>query len=826
MGQERVPPAELVRGQRRTLLLMLCVSLLLQGIVLYFMGTAELEQQRTEARLYGESLAASIELSVTKSLNTSETLKTIYREFYENHAEDFSQHFDRICEEMMRENEALGSLYIAPRDVVEYAYPPAVRPATMGFEALKDPEQSEKARLAVETKKIVLAGPYHLIEGGVGCIVRNPFFEKDAAGQDVFAGYSIVIMDWERFIRQVLQDVSASSVAYEFAVWKNDEHAVADEHGFIFKNSQNITSRDLDIRIHVPNDVWHLTIQPVGGYRLFPAMWPPLVLSTLIVLAILGFAYFEMQTAEKRRLLWDEMEQAKHANRAKSEFLSNMSHDIRTPMNAIVGMTAIAREHIGDRVRVEDCLRKIALSGKQLLGLINDVLDMAKIESGKMVLNSDAISLRESMETICDIVRSQISSHGQNFDIFIKNILSEDIFCDSVRLNQVLLNLLSNAMKFTPEGGSIYLSLRQEDSPKGTEYVRTHFFVQDTGMGMTDEFRKKLFTAFEREDSLRVHQIQGTGLGLAIAKHIVDAMGGSIDVESEPGVGTTFHVMIDFKKAAPSEGEMHLPAWRILLVDDSEELCRTAELALEDLGTLPQFCKSGKAAVQAVREAHERGEDFHAVLIDYRMKEMDGIETAVKIRETLKHDIPLILISAYDWSEIEAEANAAGITGFIAKPLFRSTLYHELRRHASGELGGEEPLQKKEIDLTGMKVLLAEDMDVNAEIAIMILEESGAHVERARDGKIASEMFAAAEENYYDVILMDLRMPNMNGYEATRAIRAMDRKDAKEIPILAMTADAFAEDAQKCLEAGMNAHIAKPLDIDFLKRTLEKLRRQ
>lgn len=513
--------------------------------------------------------------------------------------------------------------------------------------------------------------------------------------------------------------------------------------------------------------------------------------------------------------------EAEHANQAKSHFLSNMSHDMRTPMNAIIGMTAIAQEHTDDPIRVAEYIRKISLSGKQLLGLINDVLDMAKIESGKMNLNLEALSLRESMKTICDIVRPQIKINGQNFDIFISNIISEEVFCDSIRLNQILLNLLSNAMKFTPTGGAIHIDIWQEESPKGDNYVRTDISVRDTGIGMSEEFRKKLFTAFEREDSKRVQKAQGTGLGLAITKHIVDAMGGSIDVHSVQGAGTTFKVSIDLEKVTESEDEMQLPAWKILVVDDNEELCRTAQKSLRELGTDPHFCTNGKDAIQMVVDAHKNGEGYFAVLIDYKLGEMNGIEIADAIWKALGDKIPISLISAYDWSDIEEEALSAGITGFIAKPLFKSTLYHELRQYIKEEeLPVEEASEEDDYDLTGLKVLVAEDIEVNAEIIMMILEEFGAEADHGADGKITAEMFERSPVGYYGVILMDLRMPNMDGFEATATIRRMDRADAKTIPIIAVTADAFAEDVQHCFDVGMNAHIAKPVDGELLIKTI------
>ncbi len=518
-------------------------------------------------------------------------------------------------------------------------------------------------------------------------------------------------------------------------------------------------------------------------------------------------------------------EEAEYANRAKSEFLSNMSHDIRTPMNAIVGMTAIAQSHIDNRAQVEDCLQKINLSGKQLLGLINDVLDMSKIESGKLTLNMDPLSLKETMEVICDIIRPQLHDKKQNFDIFIREILCEDVYCDSVRINQVMLNFLSNAMKFTPEGGNISVTLNQEDSPKGKEYVRTHFYVSDTGIGMSPEFQTKIFNAFEREDNKRVHKIQGTGLGMAITKYIVDAMGGSIELESALGKGTTFHVTLDLKRVPEKEQEMKLPPWRILVVDDNEALCESARITLEELGTRPDTARSGEEAIETGEKAHDSGDNYYVILIDYLMEGMNGIETTREIRKLVGGEIPISIISAYDWIEIEDEARAAGVNDFIPKPLFRSTIYRRLYPYT--EEGSRAPVtetapEKYIEELSGLRILLAEDQYVNAVVATTLLQEEGAEVDLAEDGAIAVEKFKESEPGYYDLILMDLRMPNKNGLEASREIREMDRPDAGKIPIIAMTADAFSEDVKKCMDAGMNAHLSKPIDMELLRRTISR----
>jgi CheY-like chemotaxis protein len=359
--------------------------------------------------------------------------------------------------------------------------------------------------------------------------------------------------------------------------------------------------------------------------------------------------------------------------------------------------------------------------------------------------------------------------------------------------------------------------------------VRTHFAVRDTGIGMSEEFKDKLFTAFEREDSRRVHRTQGTGLGMAISKYIVDAMGGSIEVESAPGKGTRFHVAVDLERAAEAGSDMKLPPWSILVVDDSAELRRTAELSLRELGTRPQTCRSGEEAVELLHKAHAGGGgNFFAALIDYKMDGgMSGVQTALKLRELLGESVPLLLISAYDWDDIEEEAKAADLSGFIPKPLFKSTLYRALKRFRDDTAGAPEDeaaTVEEKTSLEGMRVLLAEDQPLNAEIAVTILEEAGARVDHAEDGAIAARLFRESSTGWYDVVLMDLRMPNMDGIGAARTIRAMARPDAGAVPIIALTADAYAEDARRCLEAGMNAHMAKPIDVKLLLRKLADLR--
>ncbi len=578
----------------------------------------------------------------------------------------------------------------------------------------------------------------------------------------------------------------------------------------------------------LPYSEWYLvTIMPYGyinetvnqlsdQYVFMAIACCILVLITFAVIFIRYIKISNHQIAEVDKA----RREAIRATEAKSEFLSNMSHDIRTPMNAIVGMTAIATSHIDDKQQVMNCLKKITLSSRHLLGLINDVLDMSKIESGKMTLSVEMISLRDIMDNIVSIVQPQIKEKNQDFDIFIHNIITENIYGDSVRLNQVLINLLSNAIKFTPEGGKVDVTMRQEESPKGNDYVRIHLYVRDTGIGISSEFKDKIFESFTREDGHRIAKTEGTGLGMAITKHIIDAMGGTIEVDSVKGKGTEFHVTVDMEKADVPEMDMILPEWNMLVVDDDEQLCRSAAASLEEIGMKAEWTLSGESAVTMVSEHHENHTDYHIILLDWNLPGMDGIETAREIRRRVGDDVPILLISAYDWSDIESEAREAGIVGFISKPLFKSTLFHGLKPFAE-ESKQESTVEKTTVDLSGKRILVAEDNDINWEVAEMLLMSIGVEPEHAENGKICADMFGSSELGYYDAILMDLRMPVMSGYEATAAIRKMERPDA-DIPIIAMTADAFSEDIQKCISSGMDSHVAKPIDAQAVARVLEK----
>ena len=542
-----------------------------------------------------------------------------------------------------------------------------------------------------------------------------------------------------------------------------------------------------------------------------------------VVGALIVLAFILLYSDSTRKVLRAEetaRKAAESANQSKSRFLSNMSHDIRTPMNAIIGMTKIARDHIEEPDKVTDCLKKIDLSGRLLVGLINDILDMSKIESGKMALNQDTASLVEVMQNLVSITQPTVSQKNQEFNIRLHGIRHESLIFDALRLNQVLINLLGNAVKFTPEGGSVSLDVTEAPGEDG-KLAHLVFRVADTGIGISPEFQKDLFTSFTRERDSKIDKIEGSGLGLAITKMIVTMMGGSISVESEPGRGTVFTVEVDFPVAGAPE-EMRLPDLRVLVADDDPDTCRSAAGYLRELGARADVAYGGREAVQKAEEAAEGGDGYDLIFLDWRMPDLDGTDTARELREVVGQEVPILIISAYDWSGIELEAGEAGINGFIQKPFFKSTLYLNIQRYYFRSDGGQPEEEPHADALSGRRLLLVDDNEINLEIARELLSFTGAAVDVAHDGQEAVERFGNSPDGYYSMIFMDVQMPVMNGYEATKAIRSMERADAGRVLIFAMTADAFAEDIELAKRAGMNAHFAKPLDINAMLKEIRK----
>ena len=549
-----------------------------------------------------------------------------------------------------------------------------------------------------------------------------------------------------------------------------------------------------------------------------------------------GAAYFviglrDISQAVKRELeaqhaLQEAYDAAEAANRAKSDFLQTMSHDIRTPMNGIIGMTAIAAAHIDDKERVQDSLQKITHASRHLLALINEVLDMSKIESGKVSLAEEEFNLSDLIDNLLTMTRPQVEEHEHELKVNIRKVEHELVIGDSLHIQQAFVNLMSNAIKYTPNGGRINLSIRE--IPCNQEKVGCYEFVfRDNGIGMSEEFLKHIFEPFARAEDGRISKIQGTGLGMPITRNIVRMMGGDIQVESKLHEGSTFTVTIFLKlQDTDAKADARFANLSVLVADDDEMSMESAVGALEELGMKAEGVLSGQAALDRVIHRHAEGRNYNAVILDWKMPGMDGVETARAIRYKVGNDIPIIILSAYDWSDIEEEARQAGVTAFISKPLFKSRLqrvFEEVLGGVEEESGSDSPLQTfDEMDLSAYRCLLVEDNELNAEIATEILEESGLNIDHVWDGAEAVETMLQAEDGKYDIVLMDIQMPKMNGYNATRAIRASERKYLKTVPIIAMTANAFAEDVQAARTAGMNEHIAKPIDLKVLAKIMDK----
>ncbi|MGN1338994.1 MAG: response regulator [Oscillospiraceae bacterium] len=520
-----------------------------------------------------------------------------------------------------------------------------------------------------------------------------------------------------------------------------------------------------------------------------------------------------------------QLEIVQKANEAKSTFLSNMSHDIRTPMNGIIGMTAIASAHIDDKERVVDCLDKIAGASRHLLSLINEILDLSKIESGNITLSAEAFSISEVLDNMVNMLSPQIRSKNQQFMFHVERVTHEKVIGDSLKLQQVFTNILSNAIKYTPDGGSISVDFREKPT-NSTIIAEYEFVCQDTGYGMSEEYLKKLFEPFERASDDRIRNIQGTGLGMVITRNIVRMMDGDIAVESKLDEGSKFTVTFRMKPQDNEElFDEKLAKLKVLVVDDEPAVCESTCMSLSELGMTGDHVLTGEEAVRRIAQRHENSDDYDVCLIDLQMPGINGIETTRQIRKIVGPNMTIILISATDWSDIEADARNAGVDAFISKPLFKSRIFNKLREVVLGEEIAKEKADEladyNKMDFSDKRILLVEDNDLNREIASSILLETKVNVETAENGKIALEMVERSEEGHYDMILMDIKMPVMDGLDAAHAIRQLARHDAKSVPIIAMSANAFLEDIIKSKSAGMNDHLAKPIDFKKLLAMME-----
>ena len=526
---------------------------------------------------------------------------------------------------------------------------------------------------------------------------------------------------------------------------------------------------------------------------------------------------------DQQQALSDALEIAEQANRAKTAFLSNMSHEIRTPMNAIIGLNNIALNDPDAPDRVKEYLVKIDASAKHLLGIINDILDMSRIESGRMIIKKEEFSFSKNLEQVNNMIGSQCRDKGLHYECRTIGKIDDYYVGDAMKLKQVLINILGNAVKFTPEGGTVSFLIAEGRRYDGKAAVR--FTIRDTGIGMSKEYIPHIFDAFSQEDSSSTSKYGSTGLGMPITKSLVELMNGSIEVESEKGVGTTFTVTVtleesDRKSVDFAHGDMNPQEMSVLVIDDDRIALEHAQIILGQIGIHCETAESGWEGIDKVRVRHGRREDYDLILIDWRMPDIDGIETTRQIRSIVGHDTAIIILTSFNWDDIADEARDAGVDTFVPKPLFAGSVMDEFREAFRRK---NEALEKKTVDLKGRRVLLAEDVAVNAEIIMMVLTIREIETDVAENGKIAVDLFSSHEPGYYDAILMDMRMPEMDGLEATKVIRSMDRPDAQTIPIIALTANAFDEDVQRSMQAGLNAHLSKPVEPEQLYETLESL---
>lgn len=518
------------------------------------------------------------------------------------------------------------------------------------------------------------------------------------------------------------------------------------------------------------------------------------------------------------------LEAAQQANRAKTMFLNSMSHDIRTPMNAIIGFTALAQTHINHTEQVQDYLAKINMSSTHLLSLINDILDMSRIESGSVKLDEKPVHIPDLLHDLRNMIQGMINAKQLSLFIDTQDVKNEDVITDKLRLNQVLINIVGNAIKFTPAGGDIIIRLEEKPCQK-KGYTIYEFTIKDSGIGMSSEFLGHVFDTFAREQSSTVSGIQGTGLGMAITKNIVDMMGGTIEVESEEGKGSKFTVTLTVrlsKQIVRYEPIVELQGAKALVVDDDIDTCRSVCKMLRSIDMQPEWTVTGREAVLRAQDAAELNNEYRVYIIDYLIPDMNGIEIIRRIRKVIKADIPIIVLTAYDWSAFEEEAREAGATAFVAKPIFMSELRSVLTRSVQKEEKKQESIENV-CDYSGKRILLVEDNVLNREIAVELLKEMGISADCAEDGIEAVNIINEAPEDKYDLVLMDIQMPRMDGYTATREIRTLSNNKKANIPIIAMTANAFEEDRRMALECGMNGHIVNPIDIKAIEKELGKI---
>ena len=632
----------------------------------------------------------------------------------------------------------------------------------------------------------------------------------DAAGDYIIKGHSFKNSNFFEFFQSYNSPSSA--------VMEELRGNIVGNPGVVeIKDSTGKQSLVAHARVSSTDDWIILSTIPMTELGHIETNWTLIGIVTAGLLIILTFNLFLLLSFNRQ--LKVAVTVADSANQAKTDFLSTMSHDIRTPMNAIIGLTTITGKKIDDPDIVRENLRKINLAGNHLLTLINDILDISKVESGKLNLSPVNFSIVECAENLVNISQPMVKEKNIDFNFRVSRFEHEYLHADQLRLNQIFINILSNAIKYTEPGGQVNVEMKEE-SASSDRTIRLTYIVSDTGMGMTPEFMARMYQPFSRQTDSRVNTIQGTGLGLAITKQMVEMMNGSIDCESEVGKGTTFTITLELPIADRQMDDIKLPAMKVLLADDDPVIRETAGETLHSLGVEADLVQSGAQALDRVSSQH----DYKIVILDWKMPDMDGIEAARRIREIVGEGVSILLISAYDRTDIEEAATKAGVNGFITKPLFRSTLYDKLSEVIGNESTRTD--QEDDADIAGVRILVAEDNDINWEIISMMLQMHGVEAERAENGKIAVDRIADSKEGEFNLVFMDIQMPVMNGIEATKRIRSLSKPWQSGIPIIAMTADAFSENVSECLAAGMNGHIAKPVDMKLVIKEIKKIKEE
>lgn len=632
----------------------------------------------------------------------------------------------------------------------------------------------------------------------------------DSAGNYIIKGHSFKNSNFFEFYQSYNRHSPANM--------EELKGSIAGEPGVIeINDSTGEKSIVAHARINSTDDWIILAMLAVSELGHLQTSWTLIILVTIGLLMLLAFNLFSVIAFNRQ--LKVAVADAEKANRAKTDFLSMMSHDIRTPMNAITGLTTIAGKNLEDTAAVRDNLRKINLASNHLLTLINDILDISKVESGKLTLSPVTFSIVECADNLVNISQPMVKEKNIDFNFHISRFEHEYLYADQLRLNQICINILSNALKYTEPGGRVNVEMK-EDAGETDRTIELTYVVSDTGIGMSPEFMARMYQPFSRQTDSRVNTIQGTGLGLAITKQMIDLMNGSIECISEVGKGTTFKVKLELPVADRPMEDMTLPPMKVLLADDDPVILETAGDTLRSIGVEVDTVGSGAQAVNRIASQ----QDYKMVILDLKMPDVDGIEAARRIRAEVGDEMPILLISAYDWSDIEESAREAGVNGFISKPLFRSTLFSKINEILGN--GNNLTDQEDDSDITGMRILVAEDNDINWEIISMLLQMHGVETERAENGRIAVERISRSKEGEFNLVFMDIQMPVMNGIEATKTIRNLENPRQAGIPIIAMTADAFSENVAECLSVGMNGHIAKPLDMKLVLKEIRRIKEE